>query len=64
MKKGAEGWWRLTLDLSPGIYAYKFLGDGEWACKPGLDEVDPTLLNEADCVPNVYGTANRRLEIV
>ena len=64
MKRDAEGLWRTTLDLAPGTYEYKFLVDDEWACKPGLDELDPTLLCEADCVPNVYGTVNRRLEIV
>jgi 1,4-alpha-glucan branching enzyme len=64
MKRAAEGMWRLTLQLAPGIYEYKFFVDGEWVFKPGVDEVDPTLLSEADCVPNVYGTANRRLEVV
>ena len=63
MKRDAEGLWRTTLDQASGIYEYKFLVDDEWVCKPGVDELDPALC-EADCVPNMYGTANRRLEIV
>ena len=64
MKKATEGMWRSTLQLAPGVYEYKFLVDGEWVCKPGVDEIDPTLLSDSDCVPNVYGTANRRVEVV
>lgn len=33
----------------------------KWVCKPGKDELDPTLLREEDCVSHVYGTANRRV---
>lgn len=64
MKRDAEGSWRTTLNLASGVYEYKFVVNDEWICKPGVDEFDPTLLNEQDCVLNVYGTANRRLEIV
>jgi len=56
--------WRVSLKLAPGIYEYKFLVDGQWVCKPGMDEHDPTLLSEADCVVNAYGTANRKLEVL
>ncbi len=64
MKRSADGLWRVSLKLTPGIYEYKFLVDGEWVCKPGVDEHNRTLLSEADCVANVYGTANRRLEVL
>lgn len=64
MKRAAEELWHVTLQLAPGTYEYKFLVDGEWVCEPGVDEPDPTLLSETDCVPNVYGTANRRLEVI
>jgi 1,4-alpha-glucan branching enzyme len=63
MKRTAEGMWRVTLELAPGIYEYKFLVDDEWVCKPGVDELDPTLLSDPNCVPNVYGTANRSVEV-
>ncbi len=64
MKRSADGLWRVSLKLAPGIYEYKFLVDGEWVCKTGVNEHDRTLLSEADCVPNVYGTANRKLEVL
>ena len=64
MQEAADGTWCATLQLAPGTYEYKFLVDGEWVCKPGVGEFDLALLGDADCVPNVYGTANRRLEIV
>jgi 1,4-alpha-glucan branching enzyme len=34
MKRAAQGMWRATLQLAPGIYEYKFLVDGKWVCKP------------------------------
>ena len=64
MQRAAGGVWRATLQLAPGIYEYKFLVDGKWVCKPGVDELDPSLLSDLDCVPNVCGTANRRVEVV
>jgi 1,4-alpha-glucan branching enzyme len=64
MKKTAEGSWHVTQQLAPGVYEYKFLVDGEWVCKLGVDEFDPTLLSDRNCVPNVHGTANCRLEVV
>lgn len=30
MKRGGDGIWRLEKRLSPGIYRYKFIIDGEW----------------------------------
>ncbi|HPQ17690.1 MAG TPA: glycogen-binding domain-containing protein, partial [bacterium] len=30
LKKEADGKWRITLDLAPGTYEYKFLQDGDW----------------------------------
>jgi len=64
MKRVTGGMWQVTLQLTPGVYEYKFWVEGEWVCKPGVDELDPTLLSDSDCVPNVYGTANRRVEVV
>ncbi len=37
LKKVAEGMWRATIQLAPGSYEYKFLTDGNWVCKPGVD---------------------------
>jgi 1,4-alpha-glucan branching enzyme len=63
MKKSVDGTWRVTLKLPSGCYEYKFVVDGKWACEPGLDEFDPKLAGSPDCVPNVYGSLNRRLDV-
>ena len=63
MSRTADGTWHITLKLEPGTYEYKFLVDGNWCCKPGVDESDPQLLDSADCVPNVFGSMNRKLEV-
>ena len=63
MKRDAEGVWHANLQLSPGVYEYKFVIDGAWVCKPGVEESDPAPLSDGNCIPNVFGTANRRLEV-
>lgn len=30
MTKGPDGWWRHELELAPGCYQFRYLGDGEW----------------------------------
>lgn len=35
MKRTAEGIWKVTLHLPPGIYQYKFVADGKWMEDPG-----------------------------
>jgi Glycogen recognition site of AMP-activated protein kinase len=51
------------LKLPTGSYEYKFVVDGKWVCEPGVDEFDPKLVGSPDCVPNVYGTVNRKLDV-
>jgi 1,4-alpha-glucan branching enzyme len=48
MQKGADGLWRVAVDLSPGTYHYRFLVDGEWQ-----DDPECTLR-----VANPYGSFN------
>jgi 1,4-alpha-glucan branching enzyme len=48
MKKGADGIWRTSVELSPGAHHYRFLVDGEWRDDP-------------ECsvrVPNPFGGQN------
>lgn len=33
--KGDDGLWRVTLELEPGVYSYKFVVDGTWIEDPG-----------------------------
>ena len=48
MVKDADGLWRLTINLSPGTYQYRFLVDTEWKDDPG----------NSQRVPNEYGSYN------
>jgi 1,4-alpha-glucan branching enzyme len=34
MKKGAQGVWRATVELAPGMHHYRFFADGEWHDDP------------------------------
>ncbi len=49
LKKGAKGVWQTRVSLTPGIYRYRFLVDGQWSDAP-------------DCVlrvANPFGGGNR-----
>ena len=30
MQKGEGGWWSARLDLSPGVYQFRYQADGDW----------------------------------
>ena len=34
LRKGADGIWRVTVELSPGTHHYRFLVDGQWHDDP------------------------------
>ncbi|MEW5976334.1 MAG: glycogen-binding domain-containing protein [Acidobacteriota bacterium] len=59
MTRNEQGTWRVSLELSPGHYEYKFVLDGEWCCEPRCqgDRSCPK------CVTNPYGTMNRVLKV-
>lgn len=40
LAKGADGTWRLSVDLGPGLWLYKFIVDGRWIADPGPAEHD------------------------
>lgn len=48
MLKDPDGVWRISVELKPGTYHYRFLVDGEWR-----DDPECTLY-----VPNPYGGQN------
>ncbi|MGE3313206.1 MAG: isoamylase early set domain-containing protein [Limisphaerales bacterium] len=53
LTKGADGVWRISVDLEPGSHRYRFLVDGEWR-------------DDAECavrVPNPYGSENSVREV-
>ncbi len=53
LKRGADGHWKLVLNLKPGRYEYRFLVDGNW-------ENDP---KSTEFVPNNFGTWNCVIEV-
>ena len=48
-----DGLWKITLELKPGAYQYKFLVDGEWVNDP----------NNVRTAPNEFGSLNNVLEV-
>jgi 1,4-alpha-glucan branching enzyme len=48
MKKDKKGIWKISLNLLPGTYQYRFLVDGEWQGNPSC----------TDCIENPFGTLN------
>jgi 1,4-alpha-glucan branching enzyme len=48
MKRGQNGLWKVSVNLSPGIHHYRFIVDGHW-----LDDPECELR-----VPNPYGGHN------
>jgi 1,4-alpha-glucan branching enzyme len=48
MKKDKKGIWKISFNLQPGTYQYRFLVDREWQSDP----------NCTDCVENPFGTLN------
>ena len=48
MKKGKKGVWKISLNLAPGTYQYKFFVDGAWYNDPSCSE----------CMANPFGTLN------
>ena len=58
MQRSSGDEWTVALELPPGSYEYKFVVDGEWCCQVGSDGGE-----NADCVPNAFGTHNRRVAV-
>jgi len=48
LKRDKNGMWKISLNLNPGQYGYRFLVDGEWQNDPGC----------CDFVDNPFGTSN------
>ena len=61
MIREGKGEWGARLELVPGRYEFKYVVDGQWCYEPGF----PDQACECEgCVPNVFGTLNRILEVV
>jgi len=53
LKKDRSGRWRVSLDLRPGRYEYRYLVDGKWQ----NDQ------NNHNCVRNPFGSQNSVIEV-
>ena len=60
MAKDAEGIWGVALNLSPGLYEFKFIVDGDCCCEPGCEKA---YRGCPKCVPNPFGTMSRVIEV-
>jgi 1,4-alpha-glucan branching enzyme len=54
MKRGSDGIWRASVELTPGAHHYRFIVDGEWQ-----DDPECTLR-----VPNPYGSQDSVRQVV
>lgn len=53
MLKGPDGVWRITVQLSSGTHAYRFLVDGEWIQDPNNPRRQANDMSGYDSVCNV-----------
>jgi 1,4-alpha-glucan branching enzyme len=53
LEKAGDGLFRITLELEPGTYEYKFVVDGTWVEDPG----------NPDAIPDPYGGVNSVLTV-
>ncbi len=44
MTKGADGLWRITVQLAQGTYEYRFLVDEKWRDDPNNSRKNPNML--------------------
>lgn len=53
LKKERDGKWKLSLNLPPGRYEYRYFVDGDWQ-----NDQRPV-----ECVPNAFGSWNCVVEV-
>lgn len=53
LKKGADGVWKASVELPPGVHHYRFMVDGEWRDDPECK------LRE----PNPFGSENMKRQV-
>ena len=55
MQKDPNGIWRLSVDLGPGRYEYRFYADGVWQDDPSAQQKAANALGTENCVRTVAG---------
>jgi len=53
MKKDKKGVWKVSLNLVPGAYQYRFFVDGAWYDDPGCSEFMANPFGTLNCVKRV-----------
>jgi len=53
MRKGDDGIWRTTVELSPGAHPYRYLVDGQWQDDPQCARHVPNPFGSQDSVRQV-----------
>jgi 1,4-alpha-glucan branching enzyme len=53
MQKGADGVWRATVEVEPGVHHYRFLVDGQWRDDPECALRVPNPFGGQDAVRQV-----------
>jgi hypothetical protein len=41
MTRGRDGWWRSQIELAPGTYRFRYVGDGQWFTDYAAFGVEP-----------------------
>ncbi len=41
MTRGRDGWWRSQIELAPGTYRFRYMGDGQWFTDYAAFGVEP-----------------------
>ena len=50
MKKGADGFWEATIDLTPGRYEYRFWANGAWYDDPIAHDMIDNPFGSQNCL--------------
>jgi len=50
LKKGEKGIWKISVDLSPGKYEYRYKIDDTWQNDPSAAEFSPNAFGSWNCV--------------
>lgn len=53
MQKSADGVWRATIEIEPGVHPYRFLVDGQWRDDPACLQHQPNPYGGQDAVRQV-----------
>jgi len=50
LKRTSNGLWKISINLSPGRYGYRFLVDGQWQNDPNCSIFVPNSFGSENCV--------------